>query len=195
MGHYKKLKAWEHARALALISKPLIDRLPSTERSNLADQWRRAASSVVLNIAEGASRRGPREFRKYLDTARASLDEIEAIIDLAVPDSELIHRMEDRRVCSKCGWNAEPGSAPNETCARCGGRMIMRADDGDQAVRQHRLEVYARESWPLLDYYRSRPTFRSINGAQAPEKVAAELSKAIDQMIPAAVRAGARDAR
>jgi len=84
MGHYKKLKAWQHARALALISKPLIDRLPSTERSNLADQWRRAASSVVLNIAEGASRRGPREFRKYLDTARASLDEIEAIIDLSI---------------------------------------------------------------------------------------------------------------
>jgi four helix bundle protein len=84
MGHYKKLKAWEHARALALISKPLIDRLPPTERSNLADQWRRAASSVVLNIAEGASRRGPREFRKYLDTARASLDEIEAIVDLSV---------------------------------------------------------------------------------------------------------------
>jgi len=84
MGHYKNLKAWQHARALAVISKPLIDRLPSTERSNLADQWRRATSSVVLNIAEGASRRGPREFRKYLDTARASLDEIEAIIDLAV---------------------------------------------------------------------------------------------------------------
>src|SRR5574341_115412 len=84
MGHYKALKAWQHARALALISKPLIDRLPSTERTNLADQWRRAASSVVLNIAEGASRRGAREFRKYLDTARASLDEIEAIIDLAI---------------------------------------------------------------------------------------------------------------
>jgi len=84
MGHYKSLKAWQHARALAVISKPLIDRLPSTERSNLADQWRRATSSVVLNIAEGASRRGPKEFRKYLDTARASLDEIEAIIDLAV---------------------------------------------------------------------------------------------------------------
>jgi four helix bundle protein len=84
MGHYKNLKAWQHARALAVISKPLIERLPSTERSNLADQWRRATSSVVLNIAEGASRRGPKEFRKYLDTARASLDEIEAIIDLAV---------------------------------------------------------------------------------------------------------------
>lgn len=84
MGHFKKLKAWEHARALALISKPLIARLPSSERSNLADQWRRAASSVVLNIAEGASRRGAKDFRKHLDIARASLDEIEAIIDLAV---------------------------------------------------------------------------------------------------------------
>ena len=84
MGHFKKLKAWEHARALALISKPLIDRLPQTERNGLADQWRRAASSVVLNIAEGASRRGNKEFRKHLGIARSSLDEIEAIIDLAV---------------------------------------------------------------------------------------------------------------
>jgi four helix bundle protein len=84
MGHFKNLKAWEHARALAVISKPLIDRLPTNERSGLADQWRRAASSVVLNIAEGASRRGAKEFRKHLDIARASLDEIEAIIDLAV---------------------------------------------------------------------------------------------------------------
>jgi len=84
VGHFKKLKAWEHARALALVSKPLIAKLPAVERSGLADQWRRAASSVVLNIAEGASRGGTKEFRKHLGIARASLDEIEAIIDLAV---------------------------------------------------------------------------------------------------------------
>jgi four helix bundle protein len=84
MGHYKKLKAWEHARTLAILSKPLIDRLPPTERSGLADQWRRAASSAVLNIAEGASRPGNKEFRRHLSIARASLDEVEAIIDLAV---------------------------------------------------------------------------------------------------------------
>src|SRR4051812_17532263 len=74
------------------------------------------------------------------------------IIDLAVPDKELIHRMEDRRVCSKCARNAEPESEVSDTCQRCGGAMIMRADDGDATVRQHRLQVYARESWPLLDY-------------------------------------------
>jgi adenylate kinase len=111
------------------------------------------------------------------------------IINLAAPDAELIHRMEDRRVCVVCGRNAEPETTPSDVCARCGGQMIMRADDGDANVRQHRLEVYARESKPLLDYYRDRPTFRSINGAQSPERVAAELGEVIDAVLPAAVRA------
>jgi len=84
MGHFMKLKAWQHARALAIVSKPLIARLPHDEQSGLASQWKRAASSVVLNIAEGASRPGKKEFRRHLGIARASLDEIEAIIDLAV---------------------------------------------------------------------------------------------------------------
>ena len=61
--------------------------------------------------------------------------------------------------------------------------MMTRADDGDEQVRQHRLEVYARESQPLLDYYRGRPTFRSINGAQAPDRVAQELAASIDAMV------------
>ena len=117
------------------------------------------------------------------------------IIDLAVPDGELIHRMEERRVCTQCASNAEPGLAAADTCARCGGRMTMRADDGDVNVRQHRLEVYKRESEPLLDYYRPRATFKSINGAQAPEKVAAELSAAIDSMTSAGVRASGTPGR
>lgn len=50
----------------------------------MADQWKRASYSVVLNIAEGASRRGTKEFRRFLDIARASLHEIEAILDLVI---------------------------------------------------------------------------------------------------------------
>ena len=107
------------------------------------------------------------------------------IIDLAVPDAELLKRMQTRRVCSKCAAIAEPGSN-RKSCERCGGPMITRADDSDEHVRQHRLDVYARESKPLLDYYRGRATFRSINGAQAPDQVAKELATKIDQMVPVA---------
>ncbi len=84
MGHFKKLKAWQHARTLAVLSNTAITRLPVSEQDGLAAQWKRASYSVVLNIAEGASRHGKKDFRRHLDIARASLDEIEAILDLVV---------------------------------------------------------------------------------------------------------------
>jgi adenylate kinase len=106
------------------------------------------------------------------------------IVDLAAPDSVLIRRMEGRRVCSRCAANAEPDAHSTDVCERCEGKMMTRADDGDENVRRHRLEVYARESRPLLDYYRGRPTFRSVNGAQPPDRVAAELALKIGAMVP-----------
>jgi four helix bundle protein len=78
---FRDLKAYQHARRVALLSRPLINRLPESER-DLADQWRRACNSIVLNLAEGVSRRGPKEFRRFTDVARASLHEVEAVIDL-----------------------------------------------------------------------------------------------------------------
>ncbi len=69
---------------LAQKSKLFIKRLPPEERFALADQWRRAAYSVPLNIAEGASRKGRLEFRRYLDIARGSLHELDVIIELAI---------------------------------------------------------------------------------------------------------------
>ncbi len=106
MGHFKDLKAWQHARLLAVLSKGAIARLPESERNGLADQWKRASYSVVLNIAEGASRRGTKEFRRFLDIARASLHEIEAILDLVVAleylrPEELTKLVATREECAK----------------------------------------------------------------------------------------------
>jgi adenylate kinase len=112
------------------------------------------------------------------------------VVDLAVPDDELLQRMQGRRVCSQCAWIGYPGAASKDTCERCGGKMVTRADDGDENVRRRRLEVYVQESKPLLDYYRDRPTFRSINGAQAPDCVAADLVASIDALAP--VQSGRR---
>jgi four helix bundle protein len=106
MGHFKDLKAWQYARSLAVLSKAAIERLPESERDGLADQWRRASYSVVLNIAEGASRRGSKEFRRFLDIARASLHEIEAIVDLTLAlgyfrPEELAKLQATREECAK----------------------------------------------------------------------------------------------
>ena len=72
-----------------------------------------------------------------------------------------------------------------KACMACGGRLVTRTDDGAGIVRE-RLKVYQRQTKPLVDYYAPRPTFRSIDGNQAPDAV----TKAIDSAIVDAVAAG-----
>jgi adenylate kinase len=114
----------------------------------------------------------------------AALDEIMTgrdpliVIDMVVPEAELVRRLSTRLICDNCGVNAPIGDGASGVCARCGGKLVQRADDNDAVVRE-RLKVYHRQSEPLVEYYRPRPTFRSIDGAQPPDRVAADLAAAI----------------
>jgi adenylate kinase len=113
------------------------------------------------------------------------------VVDIRVPDHELVRRLASRLICARCGTNAEPSveGAPTATaCAKCGGELVQRADDNEEVVRE-RLKVYERATKPLVDFYRDRPTFRIVNGAQSKERVAHELDTVIDDA--AAASAGA----
>jgi adenylate kinase family enzyme len=57
--------------------------------------------------------------------------------------------------------------------------MVQRTDDNQDVVLE-RLKVYQHATRPVLDYYRDRPTFRVVNGAQSPERVAHEMDTLID---------------
>jgi adenylate kinase len=108
------------------------------------------------------------------------------VVDIAVPEAELVRRLSTRLVCEDCGTNADAGSAePATSCSRCGGRLKQRADDNEAVVRE-RLRVYRRDTQPLVDYYGGRSTFRTIDGAQSPDRVAADLAAAVEKL-------GARD--
>jgi adenylate kinase len=131
------------------------------------------------------------------------------VVDVVVPEAELVRRLASRMICEDCGANAGPGggeghgaaadkivspaasplasetvvavraSSEAQRCRRCGGRLVQRTDDNVGVVLK-RLKVYHQQSEPLVEYYKSRPTFRSINGAQAPDRVAADLAAAIE---------------
>ena len=83
MSSYRDLKVWQHAVKLAVECAKIAKRFPAEEQGVLADQLRRAAHSVPLNIAEGAARKGVREFRRFLDTARGSLLEVQTALQIA----------------------------------------------------------------------------------------------------------------
>ena len=108
------------------------------------------------------------------------------IVDIAVPESELVRRLAGRRICSKCGENAGPDDG--DACRRCGGHLIQRADDSEAVVRE-RLKVYHRATEPLVDYYRGRTTFRIVNGAQGADFVARELDATVHDAVGAGQRA------
>jgi len=81
MDTYRRLKVWKKAQAFVLGIYRLSDALPAHEMYTATQQIRRAAWSVHNNIAEGNSRRGPGERRRFFDTAIGSLGEASAMID------------------------------------------------------------------------------------------------------------------
>jgi adenylate kinase len=122
---------------------------------------RTVAQAVALDQMMGTGRRGPL-----------------IVVDVAVPEQELVRRLAGRRICSQCGVTSSPSETAGR-CERCGGTLVQRADDDEGVVRE-RLKVYERDTRPVLEYYRERPTFRVVNGAQTPDRVARELEAMID---------------
>lgn len=103
------------------------------------------------------------------------------VVDIEVPDETLFERLRTRRVCAKCGT---PATAVLAVCSACGGPLVPRSDDDLRVVRE-RLRVYEQESRPIVEFYGRRPTFRSVDGDQPQESVAADISSAVASVLGA----------
>ena len=101
------------------------------------------------------------------------------VVDIEVPETTLVDRLRSRRVCSACGT---PATAALTVCGSCGGKLVPRRDD-DFAVVRERLRVYAEQSQPIVEFYRRRPTFRSVDGDQPQESVAADIAAAVASVV------------
>lgn len=101
------------------------------------------------------------------------------VVDIEVPEAVLIERLGGRRICGNCGWNAAAGVS---VCARCGGPLIQRSDDGIDVVRE-RLKIYERATEQILEQYRARPTFRCVDGNQTQDAVAADIASAVASVV------------
>lgn len=80
---YERLQAWQACDNLTIAVYKATERFPRHELYGLTSQARRAAFSSAANIAEGSAKRGPREFRRYLDISVGSLSELAYTLRLA----------------------------------------------------------------------------------------------------------------
>jgi len=110
------------------------------------------------------------------------------VVELAVPDDNLVNRLSKRRVCARCGAivGPQPDVLPAEsaTCGTCGGTLVQRSDDREDVVRE-RLRVYHQRTSPLVEFYKRRPSFRSLDGSHGPDLVARAVGEAVDTAVGA----------
>ncbi|MBS5451281.1 MAG: adenylate kinase [Coriobacteriia bacterium] len=111
-----------------------------------------------------------------LDTALAeSGRRIDCALAIEVPASVIVDRLSSRRVCRACGHT---GTAEEATCPTCGGEMYQRDDDKPETI-QNRLDVYAKSTAPLIDYYAGAGVLARIDGNRPVDVVYDDVKSAI----------------
>jgi adenylate kinase len=111
---------------------------------------------------------------------------LDVIVDLEVPREIVIDRIAGRRVCENCQRVYHVNMPPlvDWTCDTCGGSVRQRDDDTEEAV-ERRLELYERETVPIIDYYRARTLLTTVDGVGDGDDVFERLTKVIDEHLDA----------
>ena len=115
---------------------------------------------------------------RLLKDAGHSLD---VVLYFDVSEPELLRRLTGRRVCRACGHTYHLTSSPPKragVCDACGGELYQRVDDSEATVR-NRLEVYRKQTAPLLDYYRQRNVLTTVSGEGSIEEIRDAIRAAV----------------
>jgi adenylate kinase len=143
------------------------DRLqePDTARGFLMDGFPRTIpqAEALDRMLEGIGRR------------------LSCTIAVLVDNDELVKRLSGRRICRECQTPYHVYSNPSERegiCDKCGGELYQRDDDSEATVR-NRLDVYERQTAPLIDYYDRQGLVVRVEGQNSPEQVYEDIREAI----------------
>ncbi len=114
--------------------------------------------------------------------ALAEFSTIDKVINFIVSDEEVVDRLSGRRLCKNCGEGYHIKTIKPKVdgvCDKCGGELYVRADDAAEAV-QNRLNVYRKQTAPLIDYYKSKNRLFDIDGTQSVENVLKDTIKTVN---------------
>ena len=139
----------------------------------------RLAESDCVNgfILDGFPRTIPQA--EALDTMGIIIDKV---VDIEVPDEDVVNRMSGRRTCKACGNSYHIQNKPSKVegvCDSCGGELTIRKDDAPETVLD-RLNVYHEQTEPLKDYYEKCGKLRIVEGTKPITEITAEILKVLE---------------
>jgi len=143
---------------------------------------------VIERLKEPDARKGflldgfPRTVRQAESLDKAMKDaaaRIDMVLYFETSAKVAIERLSGRRVCRKCGFNYHVKNIPpkkEDVCDKCGGELFQRPDDREETVLK-RLEVYEKETSPLVEYYRKKGLLKEVSGDLGVDELFKVLSK------------------
>ena len=102
---------------------------------------------------------------------------IDAAIAIDVDPEVIVNRLTSRRTCKECGRITS--MSEGDTCSACGGELYQRDDDNEKTVR-NRLDVYAKSTAPLIDYYGGKGVLNTIDGDRPVDIVWADVKSVLE---------------
>ncbi|MGX0433782.1 adenylate kinase [Staphylococcus hominis] len=125
------------------------------------------------------------EQAEALNNIMSELDRnIDAVINIEVPEEELMNRLTGRRICEKCGTTYHLVFNPPKVDGVCdidGGKLYQRKDDNPETV-SNRLSVNVKQSKPILEYYDEKGVLKNIDGAKDIDEVTKDVIDILDQL-------------
>ena len=125
------------------------------------------------------------EQAEALNSIMSELDrEIDAVINIEVPEEELMNRLTGRRICEKCGTTYHLVFNPPKVDGICdidGGKLYQREDDNPETV-SNRLSVNVKQSKPILEYYNNKGVLKNIDGSKDIEEVTNDVIDILDHL-------------
>lgn len=106
---------------------------------------------------------------------------LDKVINIDVDKNILVKRLSGRRVCKNCGETYHIDNKPtlkDGVCDKCSGEVIQRADDNEKTVLD-RIEVYEKQTFPLIDFYKNLGLILTVDGTLSIEDVFSQIKESL----------------
>jgi adenylate kinase len=183
-----------------ILRKAVVDQTPlGKEASGYINSGALVPDALIVNLVAERLKEKDCEKGFVLDgfprtiPQAESLDEIlkkmglnlNCVLSVQVPHDVIVERLAGRRTCRQCGGLCHVTFNPPKRagiCDRCGGELFQRDDDKEQTIA-NRLQVYERQTAPLISYYRERGLLREVDGVGEISQIRARVVEALGDIV------------